>query len=74
MARVLQSIFYILKYERRDICEKGTNKFYWKRAKSLLDLDFIKKLHEYQILGPKDEVFFGYHTLNFIERNIEGIQ
>jgi hypothetical protein len=25
------------------------------------------------MMGPKEYNFFGYHTINFIERNIEGI-
>ena len=34
MPRVLQSLFYLLEgYDRNDICEHNTNKFFWKKAK-----------------------------------------
>lgn len=33
MPRIMQSLFYFLEYEREDICERGTNKFFWKKAK-----------------------------------------
>lgn len=58
--RVLQSIFYLLHYERENICEKGTNKFFWKKAKHLVNDHFIHKLTEYRVLGPKDEHFMRY--------------
>ena len=37
MPRVMQSIFYFLQYKREEICEKGTNKFFWKIAKNHLN-------------------------------------
>ena len=33
MPRIMQSLFYFLDYDRTQICEKDTNKFYWKNAK-----------------------------------------
>jgi hypothetical protein len=71
--RVLQSIFYLLQYERDQICEKGTNKFFWKKAKNLVDDHFIHRLANYRVLDPKEDHFIRYQTLNFIEKNIEGI-
>lgn len=47
MPRVFQSIMYLLEYEREQICEKGTNKFNWKKAKKLIDNDFITKMVNY---------------------------
>lgn len=37
MPRVIQTLFYLLSYKREDICEKGTNRFFWKKAKSLIN-------------------------------------
>lgn len=60
MPRVLQSVFYFLQYKREDICEKDTNKFFWKKAKHLLDDDFITRLVDYNALGPKEDNFQRY--------------
>eukprot|EP00347_Sterkiella_histriomuscorum_P009020 403342835 len=70
MPRVMQSIFYLLQYRREDICERGTNKFFWKKAKNLIDEDFIDRLIYFNALGPKEENYERYQTLNFIERNL----
>ena len=74
MGRVVQTIFYLLKYKREDICEKGTNKFFWKKAKHLINDEFINRLVFFNALGPKQDQFERYQTLNFLERNVEGIQ
>ena len=68
--RVLQSIFYLLGYERDVICLPKTNKFHWKRAKDFVNDDFIESLNNYEILGPKTDPYLGYQTINFIENNI----
>lgn len=73
MPRVMQSLFYLMEYERDQICEKGTNKFFWKLAKTHLNDEFINRLVHFKVMGPKEKHYFGYKTLNFIERNIEGI-
>lgn len=73
MPRVLQSIMYFLRYKREDICEKGTNKFFWKKAKNFLNNEFLQRLMSYQVLGAKEDYHERYATLNFIERNLEGI-
>jgi hypothetical protein len=38
---------YFLKFEREELCEKRTNKFFWKIAKSHVNDEFIKRLGEY---------------------------
>ena len=53
MPRVFQTIFYLLKYEREDICERDTNKLEWKKAKLILNDDFFKRLGEYVAFDPK---------------------
>jgi len=47
MPRVMQSIMYFLQFKREKVCEKGTNKFFWKLAKNELDVTFLKKLAAY---------------------------
>jgi hypothetical protein len=73
MGRIMQSLFYLLGYDRDEICEKGTNKFFWKKAKTLINDEFINRLINYTAMGEKNQVYYGYKTLNFIERNIDGI-
>lgn len=68
--RIIQSVFYILGYEREVICERMTNKIWWKLAKKQLNEEFLKKLMNYQVSGPKESDFKKYHLLNFLERNI----
>ncbi len=70
MQRVFQSVFYLLGYEREQICERDTNKLEWKKAKQLIDQEFFKKLGEYNPYGPKEEEFKQYQKLKFIKRNI----
>lgn len=68
--RILQSVFYLLGYERENICERMTNKIWWKLAKTHVTEEFLKKLMNYQVSGPKEGQFKKYQLINFIERNI----
>jgi hypothetical protein len=47
MPRVMQSIMYLLKFSREDLCEKGTNKFFWKIAKNHFGDEFVGRLMSY---------------------------
>ena len=76
MPRILQSVFYLLHYTREQVCQESTNKFFWKHAKKLLNETFLDRLVAYNPLGLKAEPVEQqpeYTTLNFIERNIEGL-
>jgi hypothetical protein len=42
--KVLQSVMYLLEIEREHICEKYSNKFYWKIAKNHINEDFLARL------------------------------
>lgn len=74
MPRVMQSLLYLMKYEREQVCEKDSNKFFWKIAKQYVNDEFLNKLDAYKCVGPKSDQYKKYQTLNFIERNLEGIQ
>lgn len=73
MARVFQSVFYLLGYTREEICERDTNKLEWKKAKLLIaaneGADFFKRLGEFNPFGPKDAQFKAYQKLKFIKTN-----
>ena len=72
--KFMQSLFYLLGYEKEAISEAGTQKFDWKKAKVLITDEFIEKMENYEFMGPKENEFKSYQTLNYIQKNIEGIQ
>lgn len=72
MARVFQSVFYLLGYNKEDICEKGTNKLHWKKAKKLLNDELFKNIKNFTPIGHKAKNYKRYQLINFIERNIKG--
>jgi hypothetical protein len=57
MARVFQSVFYLLGYNREEICERDTNKLEWKKAKHIIlgpsgdGADFFKRIGDYNPFG-----------------------
>ena len=73
MIRIMQSLFYLLKFNREDLCEIGTNKLFWKKAKNFWDENLLNELNEYTPIGPKEGEYKRYQTINFIEKNLEGI-
>ena len=56
----MQSLFYLLGYERAAITEPGTQKFNWKKAKGLLTVDFLDKMTTYEFMGPKEGEYKAY--------------
>ena len=67
MSRVWQAVFYLLGYQREDICERGTNKLEWKKAKHILlggpqgdGAEFFKKIGEYNAFGAKESTYKAY--------------
>jgi len=73
MERVLQTLFYVLKYEREQICEPGTNKLDWKRAKTLIDDDLFYKMGDFDFTKQGTGDFKEYQKLTFLKKNLEGI-
>lgn len=60
MSRVFQTVFYLLRYTREEICERDTNKLEWKKAKKLIDEEFFRRIGEYNPYGPKEEEYYSY--------------
>ncbi len=60
MSRVFQTVFYLLGYQREEICERDTNKLEWKKAKTLLDDGFFLRLGNYNPFGSKENEFKEY--------------
>ena len=71
MPRVFQTIFYLLQYQREDICERDTNLLEWKKAKHLINDEFFKRVGHYVPFGSKDDEYRLYQRLKFLKRNIE---
>lgn len=71
--RIMQSIFYLLGYKREQVCQEDSNKFFWKIAKKLVNDDFLDKLADYTPFGLKTHKVHAYQTINFLEKNIEGL-
>jgi len=71
--KFMQSLFYLLGYSKDDITEPGTQKFFCKKAKTLITDEFLDKMADYDFMGPKDGEYKSYQTLNYIEKNIEGM-
>ena len=72
-SNVFQSLFYFLGYTREQICEEGTNKLWWKKAKHLIDHDLYYKIKNYTPIGPKEDEYKKYQLINFIEKKCEEI-
>lgn len=68
-------MFYLLGYKREEICEKGTNKLEWKRAKLIIQAnegnEFFKRLGEFNPFGSKDGEYKAYQKLKFIKENVK---
>eukprot|EP00826_Nyctotherus_ovalis_P043996 TRINITY_DN4704_c0_g1_i5.p1 TRINITY_DN4704_c0_g1~~TRINITY_DN4704_c0_g1_i5.p1 ORF type:complete len:285 (+),score=136.40 TRINITY_DN4704_c0_g1_i5:467-1321(+) len=73
MPRIMQSLFYLLGFAREDLCEIGTNKLFWKKAREYWNEDLLRKFDEYTPVGPREGEYKKYQTINFIEKNLEGI-
>lgn len=73
--RIWQSLFYILKIPREEICEDGTNKLKWKSAKKWLkpNTKLWDMMAEYEGSGSKDDQYTDYQMVPFIEKNVESI-
>ena len=72
--RLFQSLFYLLKFkERHLICDKGTNKLSWKKAKQHLNDDLFQKMGDYWPVGAKEDNYREYERLKFVQANFEGI-
>jgi hypothetical protein len=58
--RMMQSVFYLLGYTREQVCQEGSNKFFWKYAKQLLNEEFLEKLVAFNVYGLKTNPIKAY--------------
>jgi hypothetical protein len=71
--RVLQTIFYLLGYQRDDICERGTNALNFKKAKLCINEKFFFKIGAYQPVGARADEFKEYQKILFLKSNLESL-
>lgn len=74
MPRVLQTLFYLLRYKREDICERDTNKLDFKKVKALIKDDLFIKMSLYKVQGPSMDDYIAYQKLAFLRKNLEAIE
>ena len=73
MPRVLQTLFYLLKYKREEICERDTNKLDFKSIKPLINEDLFDRMSNYKPIGPNESEFEVYQQLDFLTKNIDTV-
>lgn len=71
MPRVFQTLFYLLGFEREEICERDTNKLDFKVCKQHLNDQLFYKMGLYNPFGPKDGDFKDYQKMKFLKKNLE---
>lgn len=52
---LIKAIFYLLGYEREQICMKGTQKLFWKTAKHLWNPDLLAKMANFDYVGAREK-------------------
>ena len=73
MPRILQTLFYLLKYDREQICERDTNKLCFKEAKMYINDGLFKAMANYNPFGDNKSEFKEYQKMAFLKKNLEGI-
>lgn len=62
-----------MEYESDSICVDETQLFCWKKAVSHWDDALIEKMSKFRFVGPKDHDIKKYQTINFLEKNLDGL-
>ena len=75
--RVIQSLLYLLGYNREDVCEKYTNRLEWVKVRSLFSADgedsVYMRMSEFNPFGPKEDELREFQKLHFIKSNVDHI-
>jgi hypothetical protein len=71
--RVLQTLFFLLRYSRDEFCERGTCKLEFKKAKALINDDLFSKMGSYNPFGPSELEYLEYQRMAFLRKNIENM-
>ena len=71
--KLFKCIFYLLDFESNDICVEDTQLFFWKKARHHWNDKLIEKMSQFKFLGPKNHSVKKYQTINYIEKNLDGL-
>lgn len=69
--KLFQVAFYTLGFKREDLVEPGTNRLFWKKARTYIDEDFFLKIKALNPLGPRLERPPEYAMLPRLEADLE---
>lgn len=69
--KVVQALMFLLGVSREEICEPGSNKLFWKKARQLLGERIVQLMCDYRVLGSKQGEYRAYQTINYCERLIQ---
>lgn len=68
--RVLQTLLFMLRYDREEVCERDTCKLDFKKVKALIDEKLLQKMANYNPSGPRDGDFKIYQKLKWLNANL----
>ena len=68
--RVLQTLLFMLKYTREEICERDTCKLDFKKVKALINEKLLSQMSNYNPSGPRDGQFKVYQKLRWLNANL----
>ena len=72
-SRILQTLFFLLRYNREQLCERDTARLELKKAKTLINDKLFQAMSTYNPYGQNDQVCKSYHKLAYLKRNIESV-
>lgn len=61
----------MLRYDREEVCEPGTNKLDFKKAKKNINDQMFKAMANYNPFGPNGQAFKEYQKIAFLKKNLE---
>lgn len=74
MPRILQAMFYLLRYEREQICDRETNCLDFKKVKALINDDLFERMARYNPIGQSEAEYKPYQKLSFVKKTIESLE
>jgi hypothetical protein len=72
--RILQSLFFLLRYKREDICARDTACLEFKKAKALINNDLFQAMAAYNPFGAREGEYREYQRLRWISNNLASYQ
>ena len=74
MPRVLQSLFYLLGYQKEQVCERDTNRLDFKLAKAFINDELFEQMAKYNPSGQSEKEYKPYGKLSFVSKNIGSVE